>query len=151
MTTEIHGKRFANQKLHRADFRGAELVNADFRGATLSEADFTGADLSYANFEGANCWSSDFTDAKLYHTNFRDAVLARSVMKPRDCFGIVVTMSCDTVEGMEINEKFWYAWLVMALLMKVPTDVENAANRLIEVIGKDRYTRYMQIFKERQL
>lgn len=140
---------FANQKLHGMDFSGQSLVNCDFRGTTLSEANFTGADLSYANLEGANCWGANFTDAKLYHTNFRDAVLARSIMKPRDCFCVTLTLSCDSVEGMQINDKFWYAWLMMALLMKAPD--EAVANRLIDVIGAERYTRYMEVFRERTI
>lgn len=138
---------YANQKLGGMDFSGQSLVNCDFRGTTLSEANFKGADLSYANLEGANCWGADFTDAKLYHTNFRDAVLARSIMKPRDCFCVTLTLSCDSVENMQINEKFWYAWLMMALLMKAPDDV--AAEKLKEVIGLERYERYIAVFRER--
>lgn len=141
--------KFTNQKLHGKDFSNQDLVGADFRGCTLCSCKFVNCDLSYTNFEDANCWGADFTEAKLYRTNFRNAILAKSIMKPRDVFGCCFTLTCDTVEDMEINSKFWYAWLMLALLMKAPD--QEAANRLISVIGADRYTRYMQVFKDREV
>lgn len=142
---------YANKKLQGFDFSQTKsnLQHADFRSTQLMEANFTDMDLSFANFEGANCWGANFTGAKLYRTNFRDAILANSIMAPTDCFGMTITLTCDTVETMQINDKFWYAWLMMALLMKAPN--EEAAHRLISVIGEERYIRYMKVFKERQV
>lgn len=139
--------KFANKKLQRADFRGGQLVHADFRGAQLAEADFTGANLRYADFTGANCWGANFTDTDLYRSNMKDCVLANSIMKPKDCFGVTITLSCDTVENMQINEKFWFAWLMMSLLMQPPN--QEAADKLIAVIGPERHQRYLSIFRER--
>jgi hypothetical protein len=143
-------RNWANKKLHRAaQFRGQNLAHFDFRGATLSEVDFTGSDLSHANFEGANCWAANFTDAVLYKTNLRNAVLARSIMKPTVCFGVTLTISCDTIESMVINDKFWYAWLIVLSMMKAPS--VDLGDRLVELIGAERHARYMAVLRDNNI
>src|SRR5271154_5135405 len=114
------GKNFSNQKIHQKSFKGRDLTNSDFRGAAVIGCDFSNADLSYAKFEGANCWEANFTDAKLYRTNFKDACLAKAIFKPKDCFGVTLTMCCDTFDRMQVDSKWQTVWLFMALMMDLP-------------------------------
>lgn len=135
-------------KLNRHDFSGQQLARADFRGASLTEANFKGSDLSFANFEGANCWGADFTDANLHRANFKDAILANAQFRAADLFGITITLSCDTFDTLHV-ERFWWAWIFVGTMMKGPDDV--AADRLIALMGKERYVRYAEHFKHRVL
>lgn len=142
-------RRSANKRFFREDFSGLNLSNADFRHATVLECNFTGTDLSYANFENANCWGSNFQDSNLYRTNMKDAVLASTRMHPRDCFGMTITLTCDTVDKMDINERFWIYWLYMATMMKPPS--EEYRIKLVGVIGDEMYAKLQRLFKERQV
>lgn len=141
-------KKLANKKFNGVSFAGYDLTHVDARCSTFVECDFTGADLSYGNCSGANFWGSNFTDAKLYRTNFADAVLERSIMAPKDCFGMTVTLSCDTVSHMKISEKWLNTWLFMALLMDMDPEKEN---KLIQVVGPERYQKLRQLFALRQV
>jgi len=142
-----HGKIFQNQKFYRLSFKNRDLANAKFQGAALIGCDFSGADLSFANFEGANCWEANFTGAKLYATNFKDAILAKSIMHPKDCFRMTITLCCDTVEQMDIDEKWQTVWLFLSLKMKLPSD--DLAQAVIGVIGREKYMQLMHIFENR--
>lgn len=143
------GKKFTNQKFHKMSFANRDLSHADFRGSSVVGCDFTNSDLSYANFEGCNCWEANFTDARLYKTNFKDSILARSIMKPKDCFGMTITLSCDTVDKMVIGEKWETTWIFMALMMELPDKKMETA--LINTIGPERYLRLRQIFDNRMI
>jgi len=151
VTTTLEGgrKKFSGQRLSRCDFSGQDLQNADFRGAVLTEANFTGADLSFANFEGANCWGACFKDANLRRTNFRDAVLANVDLRARNCFGITLTLSCDSVDETKVSSGLWYAWLMFATMME--PDDEDAKNQLIALIGPERFVKYKAHFRNREL
>lgn len=148
-------KSFANQKFYRRDFSGQDLSHADFRCATLCECKFVNADLSYANMEGANCYRADFTGAKLYRTNMRDAVLAQAIMKPKDFFGVTLTMVCEAFDGAKVNSIWWYSWLYLALAMDGPLDAtdpkeqEVTRKKLIDTIGKERYEALCRLFGQR--
>ena len=143
------GKKHANQKYYNVSFAGRDLQHADFRSATVCECDFTGADLSHANFKGANCWGSNFTDSRMYRTDMTDANLSKTIMKPKDCFGISLTFTCDTVMDMQVSEKWYHMWLFMAGLMKPPSDEDRL--KLIHAIGEARYIRLRQLFESRQI
>lgn len=145
---EVALKHSARGRFYQEDFSGLNLQNADFRNATLTECNFSGANLSYANLENANCWGSDFTDAVLYRTNFKDAVLARTVMMPKDCFGITITLTCDTLDRMAVNEKILNYWLYMATTMKPET--EEAFDKIVLAMGgPETYEKFKRLFKER--
>jgi uncharacterized protein YjbI with pentapeptide repeats len=142
------GPRKFTGKFNRANFRGQSLVRADFRGASLCEADFTDTDCSFANFEGADCWGARFTNANLHRANFRDAVLANAYLDARDTFGITLTMSCDTFNGMHAGY-LWWGYLFFATMMQGPDDI--AADKLIAAFGKERYLKYSDHFRTRVL
>ena len=146
-TREAVVKKSDNKRYYRDDFRGLNLSGACFRNGTLVECNFSGADLSYANFENANCWGSNFENAVLYRTNFKDAILASTIMKPRDCFGMTVTLTCNTIEKMEISDKFLLYWLFMG--SKMTPESQDLANQVIAAIGAENYVKLGKLFRER--
>src|SRR5437879_4988740 len=145
---ETQLRRSANRRYYKEDFTGLNLSNSDFRHATILECDFTDVDLSYSNFENTNCWGSKFEGTNLYRVNMKDAVLASTIMHPKDCFGMTLTLTCDAVDKMDINEKFWMYWLYMATMFKPPS--EDHRKKLIDAIGEDSHKALQRLFKERQ-
>jgi len=139
-------KRSANKKYYRENFAGKDLSTADFRNASVLECDFTGATLRYANFENANCYGANFTDADMYRTNMKDAILASSIMCPKDCFGMTITLTCDTVQKMKVNDKILNYWLYMALMMDGPPEQMLL---LRASIGEEKVASLERMFKER--
>jgi len=143
----VKGKTFYNQKLYGANFIGQDLVHADFRSATLMNANFTDADLSYANFEGANCRGAIFDNCRLYRANFKDAALAGSVFRPKDAFGITLTMACETFDDVQSSGLWYLSMVMLALRMKSPE--EGLEEKIISAIGTERYMGLRHIFDRR--
>jgi uncharacterized protein YjbI with pentapeptide repeats len=140
-------KNFYNQKFYRVDFSGQDLQRAIFSNASLIECDFSNADLSYATFEGANCRGANFTGTRLYRTNFKDAALAQSKFEPKDAFGMTITLSCETVDGMRIGKLWWFVWIMMCLRMDCPD--KDAELGFINAIGAERYEGLARLFSRR--
>ena len=147
VTPEVKKKNYHSVKLYRADFSNQDLSHADFRCASLIGCDFSNSDLSYANFEAANCREAKFFATKLYRTNFKDAALADSIFEPKDAFGMTITLSCETVDGLKIGKLWWFVWVMLALRMKVPE--EDLELKIINAIGRDRYIGLRQLFERR--
>jgi hypothetical protein len=140
-------KLFYNKKFYNHSFKGQDLSHADFRSATLIGCDFTEADLSYANFEGANCRGANFTTTRLYRTNFKDAALADSIFEPKDAFGMTITLSCETFDGMKMSKLWYLVWLMLLLRSKPPE--EEMELKLINVIEPERYAGLRTLFDRR--
>lgn len=155
MTTAVHpidrSKRenFSNRKFYAHDFSNRDLSHADFRGATLSECLFRETDLSYATFAGANCFRADFTGARLYRTSFENAIMTGAIFKPKDCFGITMTMTCESFNALQVDPMWFYGWLFLATQMKLPEDAEHVRKELIAVIGAERFQRLKAVFEKR--
>lgn len=130
-------KSFRNQKLAGAVFDGLDLRGADFRMASVPFCSFRGTNLKYANFEGANCCKADFTNADLHRANFKDANLSNAKWYAKDLFGVTLTMDCSSFTGLELDDGWWWGFVMYALLMKPPS--EEARDRLIAAMGPERY------------
>jgi hypothetical protein len=148
-TSETKKKNYYGAKLYRQSFEGQDLSHADFRCASLIECNFNNADLSYANFEAANCRDAKFIGTKLYRANFKDAALAGSAFEPKDAFGMTITLSCETVDGMKVGKLWWFIWIMLALRMQIPEGEETAELKIIDAIGKERYIGLRQLFERR--
>lgn len=135
-------------KLNGQDFSGQTLIRADFRGCSLIGCNFSRCDLSDANMAGANCFGANFKDAKLHRTNFKDAILAQAIMEDADMFGITITLSCDTFDRVKIG-RFWWAWLFFGTMMAGPD--QESSDRLIALMGPERYLKYRSHFNNRVL
>jgi|SRR5882724_1445532 len=146
-TAEVKNKNFYNGRFYKHDFSGQDLSKANFRSASVIGCNFSNTDLSYANFEGANCRECNFTGTILYRTNFKDAALADAIFEPKDAFGMTITLSCETVDGLKISKLWWFVWLMLSLRMKVPE--EDMEFKIINAIGKERYIGLRQLFERR--
>ena len=151
-TTEVRngtdGRFFANKKFHQEDFSGRDLSNADFRGAQLLECNFNDSNLTGANFTDANCWGSSFIKSKLYKANFTRACLAKCTMDGADCYGMTITLSCDSFEDLTLSDKWVSAWLYFVLMMNVP---ESLKMKLTEIIGEERVKKYDAVLRRRDI
>lgn len=145
-------KDFSGERFYKHDFSGRDMRGFKFRGSDCIECTFAKSDLSNADFEGANCFGSDFTDSKCNRTNFKDAVLAGTKFHPSDCFGMTLSLRCETFEGMKVSRLWWWSWLYFALLMKPHKNEEEGLHTLlINAIGTDRYIRLRRLFPERTI
>src|SRR5262245_12637081 len=119
---QVPDKKFANKKFFGRDFSNMDLTNADFRSATLISCKFNGSDLSHATFKDANCYGADFTDSIVHRTSFECAILAKAIWAPKRMFGVTITMTCDTFEGMKVSRAAMLYWLHMATLFEAPNE-----------------------------
>ena len=152
MPDDLVVESYAGKKLQGADFSGKKMWHADFKSASLVNANFKGTDLRYANFTSANCTGADFTGAILYRANMTDCILERSIFKPKELFGVTLTIRCETFAGMEVDETWLKAWLFMPALMKMPPPRINEKpwlDRLILFLGPETFRKYKQIFNRR--
>lgn len=146
MNKSLSTKKFTNARFFERDFSNEDLTNADFRSASLIGCKFNGADLSYANFDNANCYEADFTDSVMHKTRFVDATLAHAIFKPKKCFGISITLSCDTFDKTIIDRTLLLYWLYMPLMMQLPD--KEIETKLINALGQDTYLALTKIFRE---
>ncbi len=88
-------------------------------------------------FENALFFECQFP--KLRGLTLERCVLTRSSFKPetlRDALGFTATFDCHSFKDVELNELAFDALLVLLTLTKGNTEKRN---KLVEVIGKDRY------------
>lgn len=146
-------KNSANRKFPvNTCFKGLKLQYADFRNASLIGADFTDCDLRYANFTGANCFGANFTNAILYMANMAHCTLESSIFKPKDAYGITITLRCETYASMEIDATWLKVWLFVPAIMKLPEIKDKPdywLNRIIEFLGPSTYTKFKAVFNRR--
>lgn len=134
------------------DFAGIRLVNAD-----LSRRLFRNCNFDRADMEGANCSFSDFTGSSFMgtncrETNFHRATLAATKFEPRDCYGMTISLTCSTFKNAQLGQLWWYAWL-MFLSMTFPGEgpvKENLKDRLLALIGAERYVKLNELFRRRE-
>lgn len=144
------------KKYYSQSFKGLDLRHADFRLATCSFCDFTDCDLRNANFEGANCFGSNFTDANMKRLNAKDCSLENTVMKPKDCFGMTLTLHCSTYANMEVNNTWLSCWLFIPSSWRLPPvkvdgvlDKDFWLKRIIHLLGENRYSKLKFVFDRR--
>jgi uncharacterized protein YjbI with pentapeptide repeats len=141
-------KKSSNKKFQNMDFSKLKLPYADFRLASLINCKFVDTDLKFANFQGANCFGCDFTGANLYRANMGSCCLENAIFKPRDCYGITITLNCETYAGMEVDDTWLKVWWFIPAVMRIP---EPARDKLIQFLGSKTYLKYKQVFDRRIL
>lgn len=153
--TEAEIKNSRNKKYPRGtDFTGLKLVHADFRGATLVECIFDDADCKYANFESANCWGASFVGANMHRANIANACFENTDFRPRDCFGLTLTLHCRTFTNWRVDHEMMKLWFFMPTTWRLP-EVKGMSDfwkrKIIAAIGEDRLNKYKMIFQTRQI
>ena len=141
-----------SKKFYQEDFSGKSFVHADFRFMSFIECNFSKCDLRYSNFTGSNCYGSNFTDSRLTRANMMECCLEKTIFKPRDVFGLTITLKCDTFAGMDVDETWLKAWLFFPAIMKLPLPKNGDLSwegKLIEFLGETTYRRYKAAFSSR--
>jgi len=145
---EMSRKKFYNQ-----DFSGKDLSHKKMRSSFFYRCNFDDADMSHADAEGTEFVGCTFNNSICYYSNFKDAKLAGNVFKPKDAYGITLTMSCKTFDQMETRQLWWYGMLLFATMMvpeREPVDEDLNAG-LINLIGAERYAKLKTLFSKREV
>jgi len=144
----------SNQKIYSKDFSGQDLSKLKMRNSLFYQCNFSNADLTETDCSGSEFFGSSFVDAICYRTNFADAKLAGADFRPKDCFGITLTMTCKTFDEMKVSPLWWLGlatFLTMMKPVKVGAKDEDLVDKLIGgVFGAERYVKLRALFSKRE-
>jgi hypothetical protein len=131
---------FEGQDLHGFDLSRSEFLYCNFTDCNLEEAD-----CSFGNFSG-----SDFTGANLKYTNFARSNLQNINFYPRDAYGIIFSLECNTFKGMKISKLWWYGYKYFSLIM-LPEKDKGSDPRDADIVamGSERYRSLCMMFERR--
>lgn len=129
------------------------FVNGDLSHSVFKNCCFDGCDLSGAACEYSDFTGSSFRDSNLYRTSFKASKLACVVFEPKDAYGITFTLECSTFENMQISQLWWFAWVMFAakMLPTVGPIRENLHDKLVGMIGAERYVKLIELFRRREV
>lgn len=149
LVENLSGVAFEGRNFDGMNLRKRKMTHSRFINCSFDRCDMTEADCEWCDFTG-----STFRQSVCYRTNFKDAKLAGTVFEPVDCYGMTLTLQCDTFRGLTISQQHWFSWLMFAMMMK---PAENGPvkidlwERLITTIGAERYVRLKDLFARRNL
>jgi uncharacterized protein YjbI with pentapeptide repeats len=146
-------KELSRVKMYNTDFSGQDLSKLRMRQSLFHNCNFDKADMTETDCEGTDFFGSTFRETVMYRTNGKDAKFAGTIFEPKDAFGLTITCSCKTFNGMHISNIWWYNFIMYALLMKPGTDEDTKKlhNGLIQVIGPARYVKLKALFSKREI
>lgn len=153
LKTDYRNVDLSRQKLYNVDFSNQDLSRLKIRQSLCYHCNFDNANLSEADCEATEFLGSTFRGTNCYRTNFKDAKLAATVFEPKDAFGITVTLQCKTFDQIKMSELWFYGWLIFATMMR-PGNIqtqEELLNKLIAMIGAERYVKLKGLFSKREL
>jgi uncharacterized protein YjbI with pentapeptide repeats len=143
----------SGQRFERKDFSGQDLRRFNLSKAVFHFCNFDKANLSEVDCSGSDFMGSTFRDTTCYRTNFKDCKLAGVVFEPKDAYGVTFSFTCETFTGMRISQLWFYSWLMMAAAMvpiEPPTEL-TLTDKLIAMIGAERYVRLKALFARREI
>jgi hypothetical protein len=136
------------------DFRGLKLVHADFRGATIVQCLFDDADCKYACFDSANAWGSSFVGTNMHRASIANACFENADFRPRDCFGLTLSLHCRTFQGWKVDHDMMKLWFFMPVTWQLP-EVKGAPGwwkqKIVAVLGQERVDKLKMVFDVRQV
>jgi hypothetical protein len=139
---QFHFHSFEGQDLHSLDFRNCVFLNCSFKDCNLENAD-----CSRSNFSG-----SDFTGAVLRYTNFAHSKLYNIKFFPKDAYGVIFSLECDTFKGMKISKQWWYGYKYFSQIMIPELDKgSDPRDADIAAMGSEKYRALCSMFERRQL
>ena len=153
LKSDYRSQDLSRRKFYNVDFSEQDLKKMKLRQSTFHRCNFTGADLTETDCEGSEFLGSTFQDAVCTRTNFKDAKLAGTIFKPKECFGMTLTLQCSTFKDMKISTLWWRVWLMFAGLMKPgdsTAEEESLQNELVACIGPTRYVKLRHTMTKRE-
>lgn len=144
---------FCRGRFYSVDFSGLDLSGLKMKYSLMHNCNFNNCNMSNTDCQGSEFFGSTFIDTNCYRTNFRDAKLANTIFAPKDAFGITVTLHCKSFENMRVPQLWYLSWLMLATMM-IPDQTpikENFKDKLIGVIGAERYVKLQNLLRKRNM
>lgn len=134
-------------------FAGAYLAGRDLSGSAFIKCNFDAADLTDANCSRSEFTGSSFRRSICTRTNFAGAKLGATVFEPDDCYGMTITLTCETFKNASVGQMQWFSWLMFLASMAttlgpVKTDLRGG---LLALIGAERYVKLKALFARREM
>lgn len=142
----------SNQLFTKIDFSGQDL-----RTVPMHHSKFLNCNFDRANISGNDCSHSKFAGSSMVDILCRDTDFAHStlncIFKPKDAFGMTVTLRCETFRGMIVSAFWFYCWQQFSLLMLAEKDSEGIDPKaaLIASLGTSKYLTLKRMFREREI
>lgn len=152
--TDYRGQDLSRRKFYSTDFSGQDLSHVRMRQSLFHRCNFDNANMTEADCEGSEFFGSTFRDTVCYRMNAKDAKLAATIFEPKDCFGMTVTLQCKTFDKMKVSTLWWLVWLMFASTMrpgKTVAEEEEWQNKMIAMIGSERYIHLRSLMTKREL
>lgn len=131
---------FEGKDLSKQNLSNSKFIHCNFKDCNLFEAD-----CSKSDFTG-----SDFTGANLRYTNFARSHLNAIKFYPKDAYGVIFSLDCDTFKNMNISKLWWFSYVYFALIMLPELDSgKDLRDIVIGALGIERYTRLCAMFRTR--
>ncbi len=152
-TVAVLAENLSKLKITGRSFAGEDLKGRDMSFSVFENCNFDGADMTGANCEGAFFPGSTFRGTICTYTNFKDARLGGAIWDPKDAYGCVLTMSCDTFRATRMGQFPWFLFLMFATQMELlPGPVSgNPKDALIAAIGAERYVKLSKLLARREI
>jgi hypothetical protein len=130
------------------DLSGHNLSNSLFISCNFDRTDMTDVIAENSVFQGCS-----FRDTICYRTSFKNSKLAGSVFEPSDAYGMTITLTCETMRGVQISQMWFYSWLMFATQMEPAAGpvLEDIKAGLIAMIGAARYAKLSALFQRREM
>ena len=144
---DLSNSQFVNKNFSGQDLTGAKLDHSIFICCNFDKAILNSADCSYSKFTGGT-----MIDTMCRDTNFSHSIL-NCIFKPKDAFGMTLTLKCETFRGMKTSAFWWYCFVQFALMMMVEKDSDGTdpKDSLIKSLGINKYLALKRMFQEREL
>jgi len=150
ITTQL--KSGMKQQFHFHSFEGQDLHGLDLSNSVFLHCSFKDCNLENANCSRGNFSGSDFTGAILRYTNFAHSKLYDIMFYPKDAYGVIFSLECETFKGMKISRQWWYSYKYFSMIMKPELDHGNDPRDAdIVAMGSDKYRALCSMFERRQL
>jgi hypothetical protein len=150
----------AKQNLSHSKFEKADFSGQDLRGVPMDHSFFICCNFDRANMNGVDCEHTNFSgstfrDTDLGGANWKDCNLVGILFLPKDCYGITLTLQCQTFRGVRISQLWFFCWCIFASMMiaePYPIISEPSWNdKLIALIGAERYLKLKALFARREI
>jgi hypothetical protein len=148
---DIRSEDLCGKKIYNRNFAGLNLSRLNLSNSLFYGCNFNSANMSETNCSESEFFRSSFRDTICYRTNFMNAKLAETVFGPKDCTGMVISLSCSTFENMRVSQ-IWVLGMITLLTMTKPEQgpvEEDLRQKLIDVVGRDRYMKLRALFSKR--
>ena len=139
---KIYNQNFSYQDLTKLRLRQSLFYQCNFDFSNMTETDCEGSDFFGSSFRQTNCYRTRFIDCKM-----------QCIFEPKDCFGMCISLQCQSFDGMKVSPLWWWAWMTFGLMIHPQTLLgqEDPRDAIIAAIGAERYVKLKGMFSKRAI